>query len=179
MKEMFGTAHEEWSFVRLSDGGHFENLGVYELFRRECRLIIVSDAGADPRYTFSDLSRAIERARVDFNVQVKGLDTENIQPRRFKCEETEGNADCTALRLSKSPFSLGKIHYESGAEGVLIYVKTTLFEGLSEDVLGYARQHESFPDESTANQFFTEEQFEAYRELGYRSMALAIDKACS
>ena len=174
-KEILGNPHEKWSFIRLSDGGHFENLGVYELLRRRCRLIIVSDAGADPDFSFSDLSRAIERARVDFSLEIEGLDTTPVQPKRYeKCEEKEMQGNCLSLRLAKLPYACGTIKYGNGDQGILIYIKSTLFAGLSEDVLGYARQNPSFPDESTANQFFSEEQFEAYRELGYRSMAKVL-----
>jgi hypothetical protein len=175
VKEMFGTPQEKWSYVRLSDGGHFENLGLYELLRRKCTQIIVSDAGADPHFTFSDLALAIERARVDFGVKIEGLNTTDIQPALFtECKEGKSHVDCLKLRLSKSPYTVGGISYDDGTKGTLIYIKTTLFEELGEDVLGYARQNPAFPDESTANQFFTEEQFEAYRELGYHAMTFAI-----
>jgi hypothetical protein len=49
----------------------------------------------------------------------------------------------------------------------LIYIKPTLTKGLSPDVLGYKKQNPSFPHQTTLDQFFTEQQFEAYRELGY------------
>ena len=48
-------------------------------------------------------------------------------------------------------------------------LKSTLSPDLPEDVLGYARKDPNFPDETTADQFFVEDQFEAYRELGYRA----------
>jgi hypothetical protein len=53
------------SHIQLSDGGHYENLAVYELIRRKLDLIIVSDGGADPPFNFDDLANAIEKARVD------------------------------------------------------------------------------------------------------------------
>ena len=52
--------------------------------------------------------------------------------------------------------------------GTLFYVKTTLISGLPADLYGYKQAHEAFPDEPTADQFFDERQFEAYRELGYQ-----------
>ena len=175
LKEILGKPGEKWTYIRLSDGGHFENLGVYELLRRQCKLIIVSDAGADPDFAFSDLSRAIERARVDFGVHINKLNTDKIQPERIKtCKEKTPEDDCFSSRLAELPYACGKIEYRSGKQGRLIYIKSTLFPDLSEDMLGYARQHQTFPDETTADQFFSEEQFEAYRELGYRSMAKAL-----
>ena len=64
--------------------------------------------------------------------------------------------------------AVAKIHYPGEQNpGTLIYLKTTLIDGLSLKVLGYKGKHPDFPDQTTADQFFDEEQFEAYRELGY------------
>lgn len=155
LREMIKMPSADSSYVRLSDGGHFENLGLYELARRRCRLIVVSDAGADPDFNFSDLARAVERLRVDFGAHVE-LDVADLIPDK----ET---------RLAKKPVATGLIRYADQTEAALFYVKTTLFPELPQDVAGYAREHEKFPDESTADQFFSEEQFEAYRELGFRA----------
>ena len=48
-------------YVYLSDGGHFENLGLYEMLRRRCRFIVVIDAGCDPDFTFEDLGNAVRK----------------------------------------------------------------------------------------------------------------------
>jgi len=70
-REMLGTGlDEKHRHVHLSDGGGFENLGLYELVRRRVRYLIVSDAGADPLTSLSDLGRAIERVRVDFGAEI-------------------------------------------------------------------------------------------------------------
>lgn len=160
VREMFAMMHENTPLVRLSDGGHFENLGIYELARRRCKLIVIGDAAADPKFRFSDLARAIERIRVDFGVRI-AIDTKTLRP--------DPETAC-----SRAPFAVGTIYYPETEEGLaattgqLVLVKSTLFEGLcSEDVLGYKRAHREFPDETTADQFFSEEQFEAYRELGF------------
>ena len=153
--EMFSGPKETTEHVRLSDGGHFENLGLYELLRRRCHLIIAADAGADKHWQFTDLSRAIERVRVDFGADI----SINLSP--LIPDRTTGR--------SQQPFSVGSIAYHDGQKGTLIYIKTTLFDGLPADILGYRSANTDFPDESTLNQFFTEVQFEAYRELGYQS----------
>ncbi|MEG7524713.1 MAG: patatin-like phospholipase family protein, partial [Chromatiales bacterium] len=62
---------EKESFLQLSDGGHFENLGIYELIRRHLKLIVVCDAGADPDFQFGDLANAIEKVRTDFGVCIE------------------------------------------------------------------------------------------------------------
>lgn len=160
-RELFSRGLDENNWhVHLSDGGHFENLGLYELVRRRCRVIIVSDAGADPEWSFSDLAHVIELVRLDFGAKVEI----NIEP--LKPFGTE--------RISPRAFVEGKITYikkegEPGPEfATLIFIKTAMISGLTEDINGYRRQHPVFPDESTLDQFFDEKQFEAYRELGFQ-----------
>ncbi len=156
-REMLGKGLTERAWqIHLSDGGHFENLGLYELIRRRCRYILVSDAGADPGFTFADLAHAIELVRTDFGVGID-LKVETLKPRGEDA-------------LSPGAFVLGDIYYDDGPEptGRIIYLKATMLDGLPEDVNGYRRQHRTFPHQSTADQFFDEAQFEAYRELGYQ-----------
>lgn len=154
LREMFGWGMDETGcYLHLSDGGHFENLGLYELVRRRCRYIIVADAGADPNWTYGDLARACERIRVDFCAHMV-IDTRPLHP------------DPDEHRSFK-PATLGKIYYEDGGESTVLFLKTTIFPNLPEDIYGYQRTHPSFPDQTTGDQFFDEAQFEAYRELGY------------
>lgn len=153
-REMLGVGLNENCYqVHLSDGGHFENLAVYELIRRRCGLILASDAGCDPHFHFSDLAKLIELVRVDFGAELQ-LCTELLRPDM-------------ATGISKLPYVIGSVKYITGEEGVFIYVKSTLFKGLSEDIYGYRRKDSSFPDQTTTDQFFDEQQFEAYRELGF------------
>jgi len=154
LREMFGSGLDEDTWhIHLSDGGHFENLGLYELVRRRCRYIIVCDAGADPGFGFSDLARAIELVRTDFGAAID-LKVEPIRPRGDD-------------RLSSKAFVAGDIYYSNGTQGRILYVKATMLDDLPEDVNGYRREHHQFPHQTTADQFFDEAQFEAYRELGY------------
>ncbi len=70
-KELFskiGTANRK---LNISDGGHIENLGVYELLRRRCRLILSVDAGADPLYDFADLEILTVRARNELGLSIE------------------------------------------------------------------------------------------------------------
>lgn len=46
LAELFGLTDDTSPYVYLSDGGHFENLGLYEMIRRRCKWIVVVDAGA-------------------------------------------------------------------------------------------------------------------------------------
>ena len=142
------------SLVHLSDGGHFENLGLYELVRRHCRYIIVSDVGADPSKVFSDLGNAIRRIREDFGVEIELM----LDPLG------ESNHDTSEQHLV-----VGTIHYDGPKgidKGILVYLKPTLTGDEPFDVLQFKNRCPSFPHESTVDQFYDESQWEAYRRLG-------------
>ncbi|MFQ5743658.1 MAG: hypothetical protein ACE5HV_08735 [Acidobacteriota bacterium] len=171
--------NERKGSVELSDGGHFENLGLYELIRRKLDLIVVSDAGADPAFRFQDLANVIERVRVDFGAEIhfdEEFSLEHLRP-----GSAGGNATFDEYELARRGFAVANILYEKGPgddtqpRGILIYLKTTLTGLLTEDIYGYKRAHSSFPDQTTSDQFFDETQFEAYRELGYQ-LTLAMLK---
>ncbi len=160
--------NETAEFVQLSDGGHFENLALYELFRRKARLIIVCDAGADKNYEFGDLANAIEKARVDFGVTV---DISRNDLKKLTPETTPGQQEMD-YPVADQSFLLSRVHYnddEAEAEPAwLIYIKTTLTKNVGADIHGYKRVNPTFPDQTTADQFFDEVQLEAYRELGWQ-----------
>ncbi len=171
------SAREDGHFVELSDGGHFENLGVYELLRREVDLILCCDGTADPGFGFADLAMLIERARVDFGINidfVPGFEHQRLAVHR------PGEEDDDRPEIADPGFALGRISYPakrtqtsepgsgSGKLGLLVYLKSTTIAGLPADLVAYRSAHPEFPHETTADQFFDEEQFEAYRELGYR-----------
>lgn len=164
-REMLGVGlSEAHRHIHLSDGGHFENLGLYELIRRRMRYIVVSDAGADPDTDFSDLGRAIERVRVDFGAEVE-LAVDDLARERER-------------GLAQRPWRLGRVHYADGSVGQILYLRPMMCEGLSADIYTYWRGHPLFPDESTANQFFGEAQFEAYRALGWEITSRLIGNTC-
>ncbi len=169
MNELTGTTTEEAPEVYLSDGGHFDNLGVYELVRRRCRLIIACDAGEDPTYSCVDLARVVEKCRVDFGAVIK------INPGELRPSAPLFPGD-EKLRESTSMYSVGTIHYAHGHPGRLIYIKPCLNRKLlPQDVLAYARTAITFPHLSTADQFFDETQFESYRALGYVCASAAAE----
>jgi hypothetical protein len=153
LREAFGLTDKDSGFVYLSDGGHFENLGIYELVRRRCRYIIACDAGADERYGFEDLGNAIRKCRTDLGVEID-LDVRQV-------------AALDALRYNGAPCAVGSIRYSEEAVGTILYIKASRRAGLPSDVLHYATEHLQFPHESTADQFFSESQFESYRRLGH------------
>jgi len=162
LRELFGAASDESKYVYLSDGGHFENLAVYELVRRRCKLIVACDASSDSGYKFADLYNAMERCRIDFGVEITRMTWHTVPQNGHVSQH----------------FDLCRIRYTPGNDsddGVLLYLKPALKGDDPEDLLGYCRINQSFPHDSTADQWFDEERFENYRNLGYVS-ALAAEK---
>jgi hypothetical protein len=151
LKEFFPLSKEQDSLLNLSDGGHHENLGIYPLIKRRCKLILVSDCGADPNYLMDDLANLQRKARIDFGINID-LDLTPLRPNQ--------------QRFTERYWVKGIIHYPNDTNGILIFIKTTMTGKEPEDLLAYRRQSPSFPDETTANQFFQEDQFESYRKLG-------------
>ncbi len=166
--EVLAQSDQERGYVYLSDGGHFENLAVYELIRRRCRLIVACDAGCDGQYGFGDLLSLIEKARTDFGARIE-IDCSPIRP-----------AD--GARQSGRNCVTGTIYYDPNNcddTGIFILIKASMptrvpaggacdpnDRKLPDDVWNYSDQHNTFPHQSTADQWFDELQFESYRALG-------------
>jgi glycerophosphoryl diester phosphodiesterase len=177
LSELTGSTNDESAFVNLSDGGHFDNLGVYELIRRGCRYVIACDAGQDGRIIGEDLGDLVRRCRTDFNVDI------DISIDRIRYNMATG--------LSRAHCVVGKIHYlnvprrnskgilvnDDGRPlgrgdrpahevGYLVYLKPSLTGDEPHDIIEYRALVDAFPHEPTSDQWFTETQFEAYRKLG-------------
>lgn len=162
--------------VLLSDGGHFENLALYELLRRKVKFIVLSDGGADPQFNFDDLANAIEKARVDFGVKVSF--TDDALNRILKMDGDTVTSFEKKYDIAERGYAVAKITYPDPTKdvdkqepsGVLVYVKLAMIRELPTDIYSYKGVNPDFPHQSTADQFFDEKQFEAYRELGYNVM---------
>jgi hypothetical protein len=163
LAELFGTTTDDGSYVYLSDGGHFENLALYEMVRRRCRFIVVSDAGCDPDCALEDLGNATRKIWIDLGIRVTfeqidvtARDQAPPPPRRVYC-------------------ALGRIYYPEGGEpGYIVYVKPGFHGTEPADIRSYAAAHPTFPHETTADQWFSESQLESYRSLGSH----IIDQIC-
>jgi hypothetical protein len=172
---LVGGHQEDYRFQELTDGGHFENLGIYELVRRRVRLILVCDASADPGFQFGDLQMALHRIKEDFGARIEFCD-------RYKIEElipqtAAGATYPKGLEQAKRGFAVAKVYYASDLEpegeprpeaqpAWLVYLKSTITPDLPLYLRGYKGREVLFPNQPTGNQFFGEDQFEAYRALG-------------
>ena len=162
--ELFGGANDKSRFLNISDGGHFENLATYELIRRRCRVIIVSDGECDPDLKFEGLGTLIRVCEVDFGVRI-ALDVEAIRWAKDSPWSTKR-------------YAAGRIHYPDGEQGVLIYLKASMTGKEDTAILQYKASHREFPHETTGDQFYGEDQFESYRRLG-REIALTAFETAS
>ncbi|MEO9003476.1 MAG: hypothetical protein ABI288_02015, partial [Ginsengibacter sp.] len=148
-------------FVALSDGGHFDNMGLYEMVRRRCPYIILCDAEQDGEFTCEGLASAIRRCRIDFGAEIT-IDISKITGR------PDG-------RHSLAHYALGEIKYVGENQtGTLLYIKSSIDGNEPVDVYEYALKNETFPHQTTADQFFDEEQFESYRKLGLHIAEVAL-----
>jgi hypothetical protein len=162
LAELMGYADDTGKYVYLSDGGHFENLGLYELVRRKVRFIICSDADGDPTFAFQDLGNAIDKCRRDFGVE--------IHLRAQRDIAAEGGKG-----FRSGHYAIGEIVYPGQtANGYLLYIKSSLTSDEPSDVLGMKAQDAAFPHDSTANQFFNESMFESYRALGQHMLDVIL-----
>jgi hypothetical protein len=166
LAELLALSNGRSSYVNVSDGGHFDNLGLYELVRRRCPFIIAGDAEADPELHFEGLGGAIRKCRADFGVEI------DLDPATIRRTDGFSGAHCV----------VGSISYPAVADegldastGWILYLKSSLTGDESEDVRQYHATHDTFPHESTANQFFTESQFESYRKLGLHVVRTAFE----
>jgi hypothetical protein len=158
LTELFGLTNDRRKYVYLSDGGHFENLAIYELIRRRCLLIVACDAEQDGDLTFGGLGNAIRKCRTDFGVEI------DIDVSRLRKDPKTG--------FSQEHCAVGTIRYPdiNGSRpvtGTLVYLKSSMTGDEPTDVLEYRSRNGAFPHQTTADQFFDESQFESYRRLGY------------
>ncbi|MGI8734395.1 MAG: patatin-like phospholipase family protein [Pyrinomonadaceae bacterium] len=169
--EAFGLTDDRSDYIYLTDGGHFENLALYEMVLRRCKLIVVSDAAADTKYRFNDLANAVRKVRIDLGVPIEFPDV----PIYREAPSKAGEGGCY--------WAVGLIRYSqidrqsdgtNAKDGVLIYIKPAVYGDEPEDVVHYKRTHPTFPNETTADQFFDEPQFESYRALG----SYIMDRMC-
>jgi hypothetical protein len=157
VKEAFGLTDDTNAYVYLSDGGHFENLGLYEMVMRRCGQILVLDSGCDPAFIYEDLGNALRKIRIDMGYPIDFDD-----------------ASLERLRKRNQRWAFATIRYSAvNAEfkdGILIYVKPMIRGNEPPDVATYQASHPDFPHQGTGNQWYDESQTESYRMLGLQTI---------
>ncbi len=153
LKEVFGRCDpRDDPYVYVSDGGHWENLGLVELIRRRCRTIYCADASGDKEHSFATLGQAIELAAQECAAVV--------------------TIDLTALRpqpgaaLPETNVAIGHLTYADGTTGTLVYGKLQVAQDSSTPVRAFRAVDRQFPRYFTFNLFLRERQFEHMVRLG-------------
>ncbi|MEA2328626.1 MAG: hypothetical protein QOE68_3585, partial [Thermoanaerobaculia bacterium] len=170
LQELVSQTTDLLPYCNLTDGGHYENTGVYSLIQRGCNLIVVGECGADPETTLDDLGNMIRKVRIDFNAEVTFDDADILKLRQ---------------RLPNSHVIVGTIRYdpdhaaaiglpEEEYTGTIVVVKPNLSGGEPVDVKQYGYLHSDFPQQQTFDLWYDEAQFESYRRLGEESGRIAV-----
>jgi hypothetical protein len=173
--EISGRLYENSDSVYLTDGGHIENLGVYELLRRRCKVIIAVDAEADGPMNFSALMTLQRYARIDLGILIdlpwRAIRTQTLAWMDHNAGKAPPPPPAPALESKSGPHvAIGSIDYGAGEKGYLVYIKSSLTGDENDYIRDYARRYNRFPHEPTGDQFFSEEQFEVYRALGFHML---------
>ncbi|HEY0172505.1 MAG TPA: hypothetical protein VGB98_15895, partial [Pyrinomonadaceae bacterium] len=185
LDEAFGQTDDRNPYVLLSDGGHFENLGLYEMVLRRCRNIVVVDGSADPSGALEGLGDAVRKIRIDLGVRIEFDSPFPILPRPASEEKGAGGycavGDIHYEDVDAAPGGRvdapGREHARHEMTGRIVYVKPTIYGTEPRDIYNYAMSHPDFPHETTADQFFDEPQFESHRMLGYYILEQLFEEA--
>jgi hypothetical protein len=172
LRETLSNTGTLGTYCYLTDGGHFDNTGLYALVERGCRYIVICDCGADPKRSFENIGVAIRRCRIDFGSEI------DLAIDQFTLPENE--------RLTETHVIRGRIRYQEDhlamlglssagpREGVIVWIKPSVTAADAADVRQYHLSHNDFPQQSTAQQWYDESQFESYRRLGFESARAAF-----
>lgn len=173
-----GTDGSHWY---LSDGGHFENTGVFELLRRKVGFIVCCDCGADPNYTYEDLSNLMRLARIDFRAEFEcvppavfpGFAPDATRLQHFfasdeaeLCPPPDPQGQLPVAPDNKCALLYRVTYAGSTDETFLLVLKPRLIQSAPLDLFEYQVKNPSFPQQTTFDQFFDEAQWESYRKLG-------------
>jgi hypothetical protein len=164
LTEALGHSDNTSPYVYLSDGGHFENLGLYEMVLRRAHLIVVGDGSQDPQSRFEDLAGAVRKIRIDLGIPIDFIGGMPIYGKEDK--EHKGQTKYCAVGLIRYSCADRDTSGQPAKDGVIIYIKPAITGGEPIDILNYASTSLAFPHESTADQNYTEQQLESYRALG-------------
>lgn len=173
-KEMLGLHSLADDYLYVTDGGHWDNLGLVELLRHRCRVVICLDAGGDGPGSFNGIGQAMSLAGTELGAKM------HFSPERLRCPEASKTWYGKRRRPSLAPanHAYGTIEYAGDPEpAVFIYCRTAVTKDASWAVRAYQERHPEFPCHSTLTVMFDDERFEAYRTLGEQVVREAIEGA--
>ncbi|MGI3899923.1 MAG: patatin-like phospholipase family protein [Janthinobacterium lividum] len=178
LDEIVGHSDDVDRYVYLSDGGHFDNLALYEMLRRRCRFMVVVDAGQDASYAYADLSMLIQHASIDFDIKVDFASVQQVGETSLQPAGTLANV--TYPEISDELDEQGKIVKigQKQQKGTILYLKPWLAPDAPMELRAFKVLRPKFPHEPTTNQFFTETDFESYRQLGRYIAQTALKGLC-
>ena len=184
IKESLAQTTGIGAFCYLTDGGHFDNTGLYPLIERACRYIVVCDNGADPMTHFNDVGNAFRRCRIDFGAEfaLEGLremtgfaaPVGSTRQHWLRGTVTYSHEHLRTLWGDNWDAGMSDNERQMYRTGTILILKPVILGDEPADVLQYGLEFADFPQQSTANQWFTENQFESYRRLGYWSAQTAF-----
>ena len=158
LKEVFGVYDPLDRFVYVSDGGHHDNLGLIELLRRRCRVIVCFDASGDKAHTANTFKEVRARAGGELGVNIAPLD-EHEDEDLLKGVRRVAAYKVVYPKLAPPPGVVGETL--NAEEGRLVFAKCALVNGEKPVIAGEPVGR--FPRDSTANQWFSSNRLAAYR----------------
>ena len=191
LQARFFGLRRDWQY--LSDGGHFENIALYEMLRpaRRVGFAFATDGGADGDYQFSDLAILIRLVRIDFGVELEvdtgAPDNQRLGglfgvPEEFRtwiaAQRASGAAGAAAGHAGG--FTRRAVLLKARFPGQpphcwVVLFKPVVTSDASADVIQYSLANPDFPQQSTADQFFDEAQWESHRKLGIDNALKVLD----
>jgi hypothetical protein len=175
LREFLSQTNDLSSYCYLTDGGHFDNTGLYSLVQRGCRSIFLVDCGADPTPCFADLGDAIRRCRIDFRAEITLSVNEFIRTKDSRLSDTHFVVgEVVYDREHVRQLGWGDVPNAAARKGVIVWLKPSLLDKDPAEVRQYALENNVFPQQTTADQWFDEAQFESYRRLGVECAKAAI-----
>jgi hypothetical protein len=171
--EMFGKNKLTHKYLYVTDGGHYENLGLLEQLRMKSRYIFCLDASGEQQDGFSTIAAAISLAYSEEQIRI------DIQPELMapKAETTDARAKQHLPPVVESPFCVGNIFYPDDREqpsGRLVIIKAGVPGNAPENIADFHQANWKFPCDPTMDQLYSADRFDAYKALGSFSAGKAL-----
>jgi hypothetical protein len=171
--ELLGWNRLGAKYLYLTDGGHYENLGLVELIRRRCEWIWCIDASGDAIDTFNTIGEALSLADGELGVHIEIFPERDMAPDPVV---SAARADQGKPPLVRQPYCDGYVHYPNGTTGRLVIIKAGVWNGAPWEIQSFYERNRRFPCDPTTNQLYTGERFDAYRALGAAAMRAAWEE---